>query len=499
MTVYEKLSRYRDSPRGILQFVDEQFGVSLDPWQEDALVAFASPDPAMRRISLQACAGPGKTAVEAWCGLWFLGLQGTKHEHPKGAAVSVSRDNLRDNLWAELAKWLNRSPYLSRYFEWTSNRIACRDHRETWFLAARSFAKSASAEEQGKTLAGLHAEFVVLLIDESGAIPPTILRAGEQALSRCKFGKMLQAGNPISLEGMLYAAATTLRGQWYVIKVTGDPDDPKAWVHSPRVGTEPLEWARQQIATYGRDNPWVKAMILGVFPPSSINTLLSLEEVEASMARAITPDAYEWAQKRLGVDVARFGDDRSVIFPRQGLMAFPPIVKAKVRTTAIAAAVARADARWGGVDLIFVDDTGHWGHGVIDNLIDAGYPVHPVVYSDDAIDPRFYNRRAEMWMQGAEWVKGHGKLPFVPDMVSELTQPTYTFVNGKFLLESKDQIKKRLGKSPDLGDAFMQTFALPDQPASMVKRLKQQSRAKMERDEPAFDVQRAITDAGEDD
>jgi hypothetical protein len=104
------------------------------------------------------------------------------------------------------------------------------------------------------------------------------------------------------------------------------------------------------------------------------NALLGVEDVEAAMKRRLRPDAYNWAQRRLGIDVARFGDDRTVIFPRQGMAAFRPVEMRAARTTDIAARAALAHQRFG-AELVFVDDTGHWGHGVIDDLTTAGYPV----------------------------------------------------------------------------------------------------------------------------
>jgi hypothetical protein len=207
---------------------------------------------------------------------------------------------------------------------------------------------------------------------------------------------------------------------------------------------------------------------LGKFPPASINALLGVEEVEAAMQRHLREDAYTWAQKRLGVDTARFGDDRTVVFPRQGKAAFKPVVMRSARTTEIAARVAKAIGDWG-AELTLVDDTGHFGHGVIDNLLAAGYSAMPIVFSDPPIEPRYRNRRAEMWIEMAKWVKGGGALPNVRELVAELTEPTYTFVNGRFALEEKDQIKKRLGRSPDLADALALTFAMPDAPAALAR------------------------------
>lgn len=455
------LRRWREN---ILAFVHEELGVEPDAWQVEALTAFASADPAMRRISLQACVGPGKSAVLAWCGLWFLGTQGEHGEHPKGFATSITGENLKSNLWSEYSKWMARSPYLSTAFTWTASRIVANDHPATWFLEARPWPKTANPDEQGKTFSGLHGKYVLVQADESGAIPPTILRAGEQALSRCAFGKILQAGNPISQQGMLYAAASPLRHLWHVIRVTGDPDDPQ---RSPRVDRA---WASEQIATYGRDNPWVASYILGRFPAQAFNTLLTVEEVDAAMRRHLAADVYTWSQKRLGVDVARYGDDRTVIFPRQGLASFKPIVMRHTRGAAvsvdIATRLAAAKAHWGS-ELEFADATGGWSAGACDILRASGIDVIDVQFAAPAMDPRYRNRRAELWFAMREWIQRGGALPPIPELVAELTEPTYTFMGGKFLLEDKDQIKRRLGRSPDLADALALTFGLADMPHAL--------------------------------
>lgn len=479
-----KLATYREYPYGGCRFVQDQFGATPDKWQEKLLVAAVTPG--VQRISLQACAGPGKTCGEAWVGLHFLATRVSVDEsggywHPKGLATSITGDNLKDNLWAEFAHWMARSEYLRTAFTWTSSRIFQNDNQATWFLAARSWPKSGTADEQGRTFSGLHGKNILVLVDESGAIPPTILRAAEQALPNTDYGLILQAGNPISHEGMLYAAATQLRHLWLVIEVTGDPDNPDAWVHSPRVSQvkegqqTPAEWARQQIETYGRDNPWVMAYILGKFPPASLNTLLSLEDVLEAQHRVVTPQQYEHMQKRLGVDVARFGDDRSVIFARQGLnarIANSPRVMRNLRTTDIAAAVYAAHHKWGN-ELVLVDDTGHWGHGVIDNLVAAGVSPHAVVFHAKAIKPIYKNRRAEMWWSMADAIKGGAAIPLIGELVGELTTPTYTIVNGQVLLEEKDQVKLRLGRSPDLADALALTYALPEAPGKTLSLLQQ--------------------------
>ena len=448
---------YREN---IIEFVREQFKVEPDIWQEKALIAFASGEHKIFRLSLQACAGPGKSALLAWAAWWFLCTQGEKGNHPKGAAVSITHDNLKDNLWAELAKWQNISPLCTALFTWTKTRIFAKAHPETWFLSARSFNKSSNAEEQGRTLSGVHSKYVLFLIDESGDIPPTILKSVEQAFSTADkvFGRVIQAGNPTSTDGMLYAAQSTLADKWHVVRITGDPEDPD---RSPRID---IDWATEQIKTYGRDDPWVMSYILGRFPSTSINTLLSADQVEDAMGKHLLSTDYDFAQKRLGVDVARFGADSSILFPRQGLRSFNYVELRGVRSNDIAARVMLAKKNWG-QEMEFVDGTGGFGSGVIDFLIQAGESPQEIHFSSKAMDSRYYNRRAEMWFEMAEWVKRGGALPICQTLKKELTAPTYSFKNGKLILESKEQIKDRLGFSPDRADALALTFAIPDMPA----------------------------------
>lgn len=447
-----RLRNWRENPA---QFVVENFGVEPDAWQVEALEAIGGAANNQRRLCLKACTGPGKSAVLAWIGWHRLACFAARGEHPKGAALSITRDNLKDNLWAELTKWQQRSSFLREAFTANKERISANDHPETWFLSARSFAKDADSEAIGRALSGLHSQFPFILLDEIGDMPVAVGRAAEQIFTGSPTDALIAAsGNPTSAGGLLYQICTVLAGQWVVITITADPDDPK---RTPRVD---IELAREQIRINGRDNPWVMATILGLFPPAGFNSLLGVEEVSAAMKRHHRIDAYDFAARILGVDVAREGDDKSVVFPRQGVVAFRPKVYRNVRSNDLAGLVAQAEDRWK-ADGTIVDGTGGWGSGVIDALSTMGRTAFDCQFAGKATNQKYANKRAEIWFLMAEWVKNGGALPNIPELVAELTTPTYTFQGDKLLIEPKDQIKKRLGRSPDYADALALTFAYP--------------------------------------
>jgi hypothetical protein len=232
-----------------------------------------------------------------------------------------------------------------------------------WLLNASQWSKSADAQQQSQTLAGLHADYTMFVIDEAGSVPRAVAVTAQAALATGRECKFIIDGNPTSLDGPLYHAAVTHRPRWHVVTVTGDPDDRK---RSFRVS---LEWAREQIASYGRSNPWVRVNVLGLFPEASLNALLGVDEVTAAMERHLREDAYTWAQKRVGIDPSRFGGDRTVLFPRQGLAAFRPIILRPARQSALSVDVANqvltVKARWGS-ELEFIYSTGGWGAGITD-------------------------------------------------------------------------------------------------------------------------------------
>lgn len=476
----EKLRLWREKPQVMVR---ELFNATPDPWQDEDLAAF----PHTQRYAAKACKGPGKSTVLSWMGWNFL----LTRPHPNCAAISISADNLRDGLWKEMAKWYQRSELLKAMFEVRAERIYCRDFKDTWFMSARSWSQSANKEEQSNALAGFHADRLLYLVDESGGIPDAVMVAAEAGLASGIETKICQAGNPTHLAGPLYRASTTQRHLWNVREITADPDDP---LRTPRVS---MQWAREMIAEFGRDHPWVKVNVLGQFPPSSLNALLGPDDVSAAMGRHVPAAQYQKAAKALGVDVARFGDDSSVIFPRQGVVAMPPTVLRNVDSLQGAGAVMRVWNQWG-ADGAFVDNTGGHGAGWVDQLTVLGKAPMPIEFSGSANDPRFFNKRAEILWEMAAWVKNGGALPLVDvrgnpieDIRGELVALEYFYKGDKIAIIEKAIIKQKIGRSPDKTDALALTFSHPLQAAWSVEREQLVL--------SAGDFQRAVTERSDED
>jgi phage terminase large subunit len=433
--------------------VRELFGVVLDVWQEKVLQAF----PQSPRLAMKACKGPGKTAVLAWIAWNFL----LTRLHPIIGATSINAANLKAGLWTELARWYAKSPLLQNAFEITKSEIFAREHPKTWKLEARTWAQDADAAQIGNALAGLHAPYVMWLLDESGDYPEAILPVCEGIFSGAPTeAHIVQAGNPTRLSGPLYRACSTASSLWKVIEITGDPDDPK---RSPRID---IEHARAMIKQYGRDNPWILASIFGRFPPASPNALIGPDEVRAAMKRYYREHELQGAPRILGIDVARFGDDASVMASRWGQQMLPLKKWRNVASVQGAAQVSRHWTDWD-ADAAFIDVTGGFGSGWYDQLGMLGKAPIGVEFSGEAHDKdRYHNKRAEMAFDFVQWIKRGGALPDDDNLLTALTQTTYGFAKNsdRFILEPKEILKQRIGMSPDEFDAAMLTFAEPVSP-----------------------------------
>lgn len=288
------------------------------------------------------------------------------------------------------------------------------------------------------------------VIDEVAQIKPEVWNEIVQPALSDRKGWALFIGTPkgINLFSELYYKAETLP-DWYAARYTVFDTD----------ALDPEEVARLR-----RDMPEneFSREYLCDFAASAEDQLISIGLAEEAARRTLRSEQYDFASKILGVDPARFGDDKSVIFPRQGLVAFKPKVYHGINNMQLADAVAAAIDRFR-PDATFID-AGN-GSGVIDRLRQLGHAVIEVNFGGKPIDPRFINKRTEMWWRMKEWVEQGGVIPNMPELKQDLASPTYHFnAQNKICLESKDDIKARIMRSPDHADALALTFAYPVAP-----------------------------------
>ena len=198
------------------------------------------------------------------------------------------------------------------------------------------------------------------------------------------------------------------------------------------------------------------------FSAQGDDQLIALADTDESSKRVYQIEDVRHSPIVLGVDIARFWDDRSVVFRRQGRQAFKPVVYRGIDNMDLATRVANLIEQYN-PDAVFCDSGG--GGGVIDRLRQLRYDVIEIPFGGKATYPdKYINRRTEMWWLMKEWVEDGGAIPDDVALKQELATPIYWYDNvGRRVLESKDQIKKRLqgGGSPDLADALALTFALP--------------------------------------
>lgn len=202
------------------------------------------------------------------------------------------------------------------------------------------------------------------------------------------------------------------------------------------------------------------------FDAGSPGQLITGDMVEAAFKRDLSPDQYSHYARILGCDIARQGDDRSVIFRRMGPMTWQPVVFQEKDLTVTAKRICE-EAKAFRADAVFIDGGGV-GAGAVDICRSMGVPIIEVQFGSKASDGRYANARAEMWFRMAHWLyHGGGRLYPDPAIKMELTSPTHkTDDNGRTKLEAKEDLRKRGLPSPDLADSLAVTFYMDVEPSN---------------------------------
>jgi len=394
----------------------------------------------------------GKTCLEAWAILHFLFTR----PYCKIPCTAPTQQQLYKILWSEISKWLQRSELLSDLFEWTKTEIRFKGARERWLAMAKTAAKP-------ENLQGFHDDHLLFVLDEASGIDDGIFEAVEGALTTPD-ARLLIMGNPTKSTGFFKRAFFEDRDFYYTMKVSS--------ADSERVSSE---YCQRLIRTYGMESNVVRVRVLGEFPEMDSDSLIALEWVEAAMNREPPCDEngkpiYS-GELVLGVDVARFGDDETVLAARIGDTALPlkKWRKTDLMTTTgrIVGELERLMKKYEhGRAKINVDDTGVGG-GVTDRLREVirekkwYVTVTGCNNGGAARDKHYLNWGSESYFALRDRLQaGEIILPRDDEMAAQLSTRKY-FVNSadKLVLERKDEFKKRLGRSPDRADALVLAFA----------------------------------------
>lgn len=197
------------------------------------------------------------------------------------------------------------------------------------------------------------------------------------------------------------------------------------------------------------------------FSASVENSIMPIQLVEEASRREYHASQYAHAPKILGVDCARFGNNKSSLIFRQGLSAYG-LESWRGLDTMQLASIVGARIQKEKPDAVFIDAIG-LGGGVVDRLTHLGFNVIGVNSSSRMPSgSRYYNKRAEMWFLCQNWLEEGGSIPDVVSLKNDLVGPTYRYqLNGQIIVESKDDLQSRGIQSPDEGDALVNTFAQP--------------------------------------
>lgn len=422
--------KYFSDPVG---YVRDVLQAEPDTWQGEALEAVRD----HKRFAVASGHGIGKTAFVAWIVHWFISTR----PNPQIVVTANTKNQLDTKTWRELAKW-NQKALNGHWFEVKATRMELRDSPETWFASAIPW-----TEHNSESFAGTHEEHVLIVFDEASAIADIIWDVSEGAMTTAG-ARWIALGNPTKNTGRFRECWGRFKHRWHTKQI----DSRTAKMADQK---QIKEW----IADYGEDSDFVRVRVKGEFPKSSSAQLISSADVEA--AALYKAAGYEKLPLILGVDVARFGDDQTVICARRGRKVYPLSKFRELDTMQVAGQVAAVIAKL--KPRLVNIDVGAMGAGVVDRLREQGYDVRGVNFGGSPTDKvKYANKRAEMWGEMAEWLKEGGEIPDDYELKQDLIGPEYSYTSAQqLLLEKKETMKKRGLNSPDCADALALTFAAP--------------------------------------
>ena len=451
--------QYRYKPAAFVHDLVSFDGLSQDgptKYQDEILQLI----PDEKRVAVRGPHGVGKSCLSAWVVLWAV----LTADDCKVPTTASAWRQLTKYLWPEIHKWAPRLNWAAIGREpFNSNELMKRSLSRLPTCEAFAVASNNSAY-----IEGAHAQRICYVYDEAKAIPNETWDASE--------GAFAGAGEDTTAEGYALAISTpgAPMGRFYDIhKRKRGTEDWHAYHITLEMGIKAgmisRQWATQRAKLWGVDSPLYQNRVLGEFAKSGDDVAIPLAWVEAANERW-----HEWVEQGrpdpqgervLGVDIARYGDDNSCIAERIGNVVTE---LEKWGKEGLMATTGRIKNRLGR-DRAQIDLIG-MGAGVYDRLVEQGCDVVPIDFreksdwTDISGEVEMYNLRAAAWWSLREGLDPDTKgepilLPPDDELTGDLTTPKYGYMSsGKLKIESKEDIKKRLGHSPDTGDSVVISF-----------------------------------------
>ena len=456
-------SKWQKDP---VEFARRELGADLWNKQEEILEAVRD----NTRVAVRSCNGSGKTFVAAHAVLWWL----ICFHDSIVITTAPTEHQVRDVLWREIRR-------VYRGFEDIMGGKLLRTALE---LDDKHYAQGLSTDTPER-FQGFHEGHILFVVDEASGVREGIFEAIEGSMTS-DHANMLLLGNPTTRSGYFYEAFHSRRSLWHTIHISANdtPNVANGEITRPSLVTP--KWVEDSKVNWGEDSPMYQVRVLGEFPSESEDTLISLKIIENAVENPAVDedhahdvqdgdpqdgdpqdgvpqdgDSQDDVPVEIGVDVARFGSDRTVICARRGDRVIDIASFTKKNTMETAGLVNEFVKRYAPT-CVRVDSIGV-GAGVVDRLKELRVPgISGINVARRATNPEhFANLKAELYdglrerfQQGRIRIPGNGKL------ISELASIRYSFSSsGQIRLEDKDELRGRGQPSPDMADALMLAFA----------------------------------------
>ena len=443
--ILKRLEIWYDDP---VKFVKEALGVVPEPWQARTMRQIQNND----RIAVKSGHGVGKSALLAWVILWWL----LTRFPSKVACTAPTSHQLDDVLWGEIAKWYRMLPDgLRVLLTVTSDKVFLNAAPQESYAVARTARK-----EKPEAFQGFHSSNMLFIVDEASGVDPIIFEVGEGAMSTAG-AKTLLTGNPTRTSGYFYDVFNKMKKWWVTSTVSCSESSQATDIY-----------VQQMADKWGTESNVYAVRVLGEFPKDDDDAVIPRALLHSAVDRDIIIHPSEpviW-----GLDVARFGSDKTALCIRKGRSMPNPIETWQGKDTMQVAGIIK-----GKYDkvlrfdterpiAIMVDSIGI-GAGVVDRLREMGLPVRGVNVAESAsVDTLYARLRDELWFRAKDYFEGKDVTMCADDdLIEELASVKFAYTSlGKLKAESKDEMKKRGLPSPDLADAFCLTLAHNNMPGN---------------------------------